>query len=123
MKRKIKNDTLAKLVNDYCSHLKNGYSPESFDKSCPEEINALIEKSDFKEKFLKEIENAKRCGRKKWEGMIMDKFLEDGYIQPGVWIFCMKNLFGWKDKPEPGLKKNKTIKVKLGFGEEDSDEV
>ncbi len=123
MKRKNKNDNLAKSVIEYCNHLKNGFSPESFEKSTQEEIYASIEKSGNIENFLKEIDNAKRCGRKKWEGMIMDKFNEEGYIQHSVWMFCMKNLFGWKDKPETVVKKNKTIKVKLGFGEEDSDEI
>lgn len=123
MKRKNKSDILAKSVNEYCIHLKNGFSQESFEKSSQEEIYASIEKSGLKEKYLKEIDNAKRCGRKKWEGMIMYRFNEDGYIQHSVWMFCMKNLFGWKDKPETVLKKNKTIKVKLGFGEEDSDEI
>lgn len=122
MKRKNKNDSFKKLINDYCTHLRNGFSPDSFETSCPEEIAISVEKSQLKEKYIKDIENAKRCGRKKWEGMIMDKFNEDGFIPPSAWIFCMKNLFGWKDKPEPGLKRNKTIKVKLGFGEEDSDE-
>ncbi len=122
MKRKNKNDSFEKLISDYCIHLKNGFSPDSFEKSSPEEISAGIENNKLKEKFLNEIESAKRCGRKKWENMIMDKFNDDGFIPPSVWIFCMKNLFGWKDKPDSGFKKNKTIKVKLGFGDEDSDD-
>lgn len=123
MKRKNKNDSFEKLISDYCNHLRNGFSPESFDKACPEEISAKIQNTQLKEKYSSEISTAKRCGRKKWESMIMDKFNDEGFIPPNVWIFCMKNLFGWKDKPDSDFKRNKTIRVKLGFGEEDSDEL
>ncbi len=92
-----------KLCENYCRHVEAGYSDASF-PDCGMELfddYAARYVADFPEE---EIEAARRKRLKFWE----EKGIE-GKINASVWIFNMKNRFGWRDRQDTKSEKEEKI--------------
>lgn len=104
-------------------HMKEGYSFESFGaianvhRSC---LYQWLEKhEDFRE--AKELATVKSLFQ--WEKMGMEGMYMGGKDNPfnsTVWVFNMKNRFGWSDRKEDSKEDTKTeitVKFDQGFDE------
>lgn len=92
-----------KLCENYCRHVEAGYSDASFPDCSMEvfEVHAVRYPVDFPED---RIEAARRKRLKFWE----EKGIE-GKINASVWIFNMKNRFGWRDRQDTKTEKEERI--------------
>ena len=88
------------LCDAWCEHLVAGYSKESFPLCDPQTYRVYKEKypNDFD---TKKENKSMRMSRMYWE----DRGLKgmNGHIlgfNATVWIFNMKNRFGWRDKQD-----------------------
>lgn len=112
-----------KLVIAYCRHIANGYSENSFPEAASSDIEKIAAELDLsgngKANYKAMIETAKRKGQLFWEKIGLQGILgEKSKINGSVWMFAMKNRFGWKDKQsEEAREENKIVRVKLGFEE------
>lgn len=100
-----------KLINQYITHLRRGFSETSFPPCDFKELEEFAEK----ENLIEKIREAKRDSQKFWESCAInalnDKWENFNYE---LWMFIMKNRFGWSDKPiqieEP---KERIVEVQL----------
>ena len=112
-----------KLVIAYCRHIENGYSENSFPDAASSDVEKIAAELDLsgdgKTNYKAMIETAKRKGQLFWEKIGLQGILEEKKKFNGsVWMFAMKNRFGWKDKqPDETREENKIVRVKLGFEE------
>lgn len=87
-----------KLGEDWCEHLRNGYSKESFPPCDPQTFKRYLK--EFPEDFDTDmIEKAERKSRMYWEGIGHDGTI--GQIErfnASSWKFNMVNRFGWHEK-------------------------
>jgi hypothetical protein len=105
-----------KLFESYCKHISSGFSDDSFPDCDIKTFNSVLQQ--YPEDFPAEkIDKAKRLCLKFWEEKGMGNLTEDGKpYNPTMWIFNMKNRFGWKDRPESINKENdedKTVEVEI----------
>jgi hypothetical protein len=112
-----------KLVIAYCRHIENGYSENSFPQAASSDVEKIAAELDLsgdrKTNYKEMLETAKRKGQLFWERIGLQGILEkEKKFNGSVWMFTMKNRFGWKDKqPEEAREENKIVRVKLGFEE------
>ena len=112
------NDEIKELAKQYCEHLSQGLSKQSFVECCYKTIESRIEKEpDVFQSEKREIEKSLRASRLWWETVGKDNILnkkqmtkdQDGNtvlvetsLNAAAWIFNMKNRFKeeWRDKQE-----------------------
>ena len=123
---KRKNDNEKNIIKNYFNHLCLGFSAESF---IEKDFSSVEKMASGNEKMNEQIKAAKRKGRYKLEKVCLDElFSDDKKFNSRLWMFFMKNIYGWSDKPaeKPESKEKEIIKVKLGFADgrefEDIDE-
>jgi hypothetical protein len=112
------NQEIKELAKQYCEHLSQGLSKQSFVECCYKTIESRIEKEpDVFQSEKKGIEKALRASRLWWESIGKENILNqettvkdsEGNFQTvktslnaAAWIFNMKNRFKeeWRDKQE-----------------------
>jgi hypothetical protein len=69
--------------------------------------------------FQEVIDNGRTLSEAWWEKLGKDASAGKAQIAPAMWIFNMKNKFGWRDKKELTGDNGGAIKVQLFSDEED----
>jgi len=89
-----------RLCREWCKHLRQGFSRESFPLCDPQTFKNYVE--TFPEDFdTEKIEKAERAGRSFWEAVgIKGAIGKIPNFNAASWIFNMKNRFGWRDRRE-----------------------
>jgi len=111
-KTKAKMGAPTKYTPAYCEllvvHMMQGFSFDSFPATIYEETKGVIRVTKPTlyawEKKYPDFLNAKSIGTslsfKKWEKIAQDALVAGTPFNAAVWIFNMKNRFGWRDKME-----------------------
>lgn len=111
-KTKAKMGAPTKYIPAFCEmlieHMRQGFSFDSFPATVFEETKGAIRVSKASlyiwEKKYPDFLDAKSIGTSlsfnKWEKMAQDALIAGTPFNAAVWIFNMKNRFGWRDRME-----------------------
>lgn len=112
---------------DYChmliEHMAGGYSYESFAGVLSISLDTLY----YWERVEPQFYEAKRSGIQKarlfWEKVSLENLIstKEGSLNSSVWIFSMKNRFGWKDKLEIAGDESKPLTLNYCLKKKDSE--
>ena len=133
-------EEIKELAKQYCEHLSQGLSKQSFVECCYKTIESRIEKEpDVFQSEKKAIDRSLRASRLWWESIGKDNILNtettvkdsEGNFQTiktslnsAAWIFNMKNRFKdeWKDKQETEISGSVgTVLMPKPVGENDTE--
>ena len=93
-----------KYKKEYCielvKHMAEGLSFESFWAIPKISIDTAYKWADKHIEFAEAKKIGEKLSLKYWENMGREIALGDRKGNPAVWIFTMKNRFGWTDKQE-----------------------
>lgn len=79
------------------SHLRQGYSIDSFEMLAPQAIQEYIK--EFPDEFIaSEIERATRAGKNEWESIGKRQATGDCLGNSRSWYYNMANRYGWREK-------------------------
>ena len=121
----VQNDAQNKIkkINDFCEHLKKGYSEKSFQNCDYLMIESYADEIDCinkNEEQINKIKNAMRASLNYWETKAIE--LMDGKINKlniQLWMFVMKCRFGWAPvKNENNNTTEKVVEVQLKLSNE-----
>lgn len=103
------------LIDNFCKHLKKGYSEFSFKECDYREIEEYAKELDKSNKKISQVDKIKKAIRESfyfWENMVFE-ILEDEkkkYFFP-AWIYYVKARFNWgmEDRKKFDLKDRKIL--------------
>lgn len=88
------------LCDDYCKHMEQGLAKEEFVPCDMQTFRKYLH--TYPEDFdTEKIEQAERKGRLFWSNLGIHLAAGDEkmkFAHPSIWIFNMKNRYGWTDK-------------------------
>jgi hypothetical protein len=88
------------ICEDYCTHIRQGFSDESFNQCRPATLGVYRKKYPI-EFDAEKIEQARAERYRYWEALgIAGAMGKIPGFNAAAWIFNMKNRFGWRDKTE-----------------------
>lgn len=94
-----------KCHDEYCEHLKQGFSKQSFEGASPKTMTKYIKQ--FPEDFpIEEIEAALRVGRYEWEKIGMDQAKGINGGNGSTWFRIMQNQYDYRDRLDLTSKDN-----------------
>lgn len=91
-----------KYCEEVIDYLGQGYSKEAFAGHIDVSEDTIYEWIKVHSDFSEAIKKAKAKSRIWWEDLGREMVMQGGGNAP-IWIFNMKNRFGWKDKTETEL--------------------
>lgn len=102
------------LCEKLIDHMKEGNSFETFAAVAGCGVSTLYDWCKNYPEFSEAKKKAFALSQRVWEDLGL-KMAKEGNAT--IWIFCMKNRFGWKDKQEQEIKSESSIKIEIADDE------